>query len=287
MFELLTLADAHDGGNAVAAALAACAGLLIGSFLNVVIHRLPQMMQRDAENYLAHEAGRIPPHGERYNLWTPRSACPHCAAPVAARHNIPVLGYLLLRGRCAACGAVISRRYPAVEIFTALLSALTAWHFGLGVEGFAALALVYFLIALGFIDAHTQLLPDSLTLPLLWLGLLVNLNGVFAPLPDAVIGAAAGYLVLWSIYWIFRLATGKDGLGYGDFKLLAALGAWLGWQALPLILVLASCVGALVGIAMVLLRKQSKDQTIPFGPYLALGGLLMLLYGKFLFLFGL
>ncbi|MFJ9534639.1 prepilin peptidase [Herbaspirillum sp. NPDC101396] len=285
MFDLLTLADMPAGGTAAAAALAACAGLLIGSFLNVVIHRLPQMMQREAENYLAYEAGCIPPHGERYSLWTPRSACPHCAAPVAARHNIPVLGYLLLRGRCAACRAAISRRYPAVEIFTALLSALTAWHFGLGLEGVAALVFVYFLIALGFIDAHTQLLPDSLTLPLLWLGLLVNLDGVFVPLADAVMGAAAGYLVLWSIYWIFRLATGKEGMGYGDFKLLAALGAWLGWQALPLILVLASCVGALVGIAMVLLRKQSKDQTIPFGPYLALGGVLMLLYGKFLFLF--
>ena len=286
MFELLTLADTHGGGNAVAAALAACAGLLIGSFLNVVIHRLPQMMQREAENYLAHEAGHSLPHGERYNLWTPRSACPHCAAPVAPRHNIPLLGYLLLRGRCAACGTAISRRYPAVEILTALLSALTAWHFGLGLEGVAALAFLYFLIALGFIDAHTQLLPDSLTLPLLWLGLLVNLGGVFVPLADAVIGAAAGYLVLWSIYWIFRLATGKEGMGYGDFKLLAALGAWLGWQALPLILVLASCSGAVVGIGMVILRKHSKDQSIPFGPYLALGGVLMLLYGKSLLLFG-
>ncbi|AKZ61366.1 methyltransferase [Herbaspirillum hiltneri N3] len=287
MFELLTLADMHGSGNAAAAALAACAGLLIGSFLNVVIHRLPQMMQREAENYLAHEAGRSLPHGERYNLWTPRSACPHCAAPIAPRHNIPLLGYLLLRGRCAACGTAISRRYPAVEIFTALLSALTAWHFGLGLEGVAALALVCFLIALGFIDARTQLLPDSLTLPLLWLGLLVNLDGTFVPLADAVTGAAAGYLVLWSIYWVFRLATGKEGMGYGDFKLLAALGAWLGWQALPLILVLASCTGAVVGIGMVILRKHGKDQTIPFGPYLALGGVLMLLYGKSLFLFGL
>ena len=204
-----------------------------------------------------------------------------CRASLTASFtSSPLLWICCTEESAAACGTAISRRYPAVEILTALLSALTAWHFGLGLEGVAALAFVYFLIALGFIDAHTQLLPDSLTLPLLWLGLLVNLDDAFVPLNDAVIGAAAGYLVLWTIYWIFRLVTGKEGMGYGDFKLLAALGAWLGWQALPLILVLASCVGALVGITMVLLRKQSKDQTIPFGPYLALGGVLMLLYGN-------
>ncbi|WP_051516643.1 A24 family peptidase [Herbaspirillum sp. RV1423] len=287
MFELLTLAGVQEGGSVAVAAVAACLGLLIGSFLNVVIHRLPHMMEREAENYLARETGQSLPHRERYDLWTPRSACPRCATPVAARHNIPLLGYLLLRGRCAHCREAISLRYPVVEAVSALMSAWVAWRFGLGTTGLAALAFTYFLIALSFIDARTQLLPDSLTLPLLWLGLLVNLAGAFVPLRDAVAGAAAGYLVLWAIYWIFRLATGKEGMGYGDFKLMAALGAWLGWQALPLVLALASCLGAAVGLAAVALRRQSSDQAIPFGPYLALAGMLMLLYGKSFLSFGL
>ncbi len=261
-------------------ALIALLGLLIGSFLNVVIHRLPVMMQREADNYLAHETGQTQPHQQAYNLLRPRSACPYCAAPVTMRHNIPLLSYLLLRGRCAQCQAPISRRYPAVEFVSALLSVLVIWHFGLNPTGLAALLLVYFLIALSFIDAHTQLLPDTLTLPLLWLGLLVNLNGLFMPLETAVIGAMAGYLCLWLIYWLFRLVTGKEGIGYGDFKLMAALGAWLGWQVLPLILLLASCLGAMVGITLVLLKKRASDQALPFGPYLALAGLLMLLYGQ-------
>ena len=285
LLELLISADVHRSGSPLAALIAAGIGLLIGSFLNVVIHRLPKMMQREADNYLAHETGNTAPHTDRYNLLTPRSACPHCAAPVAIGHNIPVLGYLLLRGRCARCEAVISPRYPLVEILSALMSAWLGWHFGLGAAGLAALAFAYFLIALSVIDAQTQLLPDSLTLPLLWLGLLVNLNGGFAPLSDAVLGAAAGYLALWIIYWVFRLATGKEGMGYGDFKLMAALGAWLGWQALPLVLLLASCLGAAVGIAMVLAKRQAADHPLPFGPYLAIAGMLMLLYGKsFLYL---
>jgi len=259
--------------------IAGMLGLLIGSFLNVVIHRLPQMMQREADNYLAHESGQELPHQQPYNLLTPRSTCPSCGTPVAAIHNIPVLSYLMLRGRCAHCKVPIPARYPSVEILSAALSALTIGQLGLGAHGLMALVLVYFLIALSFIDARTQLLPDSLTLPLLWLGLLVNLSGLFTPLHAAVLGAMLGYLSLWTIYWLFRLATGKEGMGYGDFKLMAALGAWLGWQALPLILLLASALGAVVGIALVLLKKHSSGQTLPFGPYLALAGLLMLLYG--------
>lgn len=287
MFQFLTMTEAYrHGGDAMAVVIAACLGLLAGSFLNVVIHRLPHMMQREADNYLANETGQSLPHSDRYNLWTPRSACPHCSRPIAARHNIPMLGYLLLGGRCAHCREAIALRYPLVEALSALASACVAWRFGLGVTGLSALAFTYFLIALSFIDAQTQLLPDSLTLPLLWLGLLANLQGAFVPLTDAVIGAAAGYLVLWAIYWFFRLATGKEGIGYGDFKLMAALGAWLGWQVLPLVLVLASCMGAVVGIAAVLTRRRSVEQAIPFGPYLALAGMLMLLYGKTLLLFG-
>jgi leader peptidase (prepilin peptidase)/N-methyltransferase len=283
MLELLTLPDTRTAAahvSTMAIALAALAGLLIGSFLNVVIHRLPRMMQREADNYLAHETGQALPHQQPYNLFRPRSACPCCATPIAAVHNIPLVSFVMLRGRCAHCRAPISRRYPAAELISALLSALTIWHFGVSQTGLAALLLVYFLITLSFIDAHTQLLPDSLTLPLLWLGLLVNLNDLFTPLHDAVLGAAAGYLSLWLIYWLFRLSTGKEGIGYGDFKLMAALGAWLGWQMLPLILLLASCLGAIVGITLVLLKKRASDQALPFGPYLALAGLLMLLYGQ-------
>ncbi|WP_050479031.1 prepilin peptidase [Herbaspirillum rhizosphaerae] len=286
LLELLTSADLHRGASPLAALVAAGIGLLIGSFLNVVIHRLPQMMQREADNYLAHETGKSAPHTDRYNLLTPRSACPHCAAPVAAGYNVPVLGYLLLRGRCARCEAAISPRYPLVEILSALMSAWLGWRFGLGTTGLAGLAFAYFLIALSVIDTQTQLLPDSLTLPLLWLGLLVNLNGVFTPLADAVLGAAAGYLVLWAIYWVFKLITNKEGMGYGDFKLMAALGAWLGWQALPLVLLLASSMGATAGIAMVLMKRKTADQTLPFGPYLAIAGMLMLLYGKSFMYFG-
>jgi len=287
LLQLHLSADMHRGGSPLAALIAAGIGLLIGSFLNVVIHRLPKMMQREADNYLAHETGQAQPHTDRYNLLTPRSACPHCAAPVPAGYNIPVAGYLLLRGRCARCTATISRRYPLVEVFSALMSAWLGWHFGLGAAGLAALLFAYFLVALSVIDAQTQLLPDSLTLPLLWLGLLINLNGLFAPLSDVVLGAAAGYLSLWAIYWVFRLITGKEGMGYGDFKLMAALGAWLGWQALPFVLLLASCLGAVIGIAMVLMKRKAADQTLPFGPYLAIAGMLILLYGKSFLYFGL
>ena len=277
MMDLLWSAPA---GSVLPAIVAGVFGLLIGSFLNVVIHRIPKMMQRESDNYVAHESGKPLPHEERYDLVMPRSACPQCGHQITAIENIPVLSYAFLRGKCIACKTPISIRYPIVELLTGLLSALLIWHFGSGLLGLTTLIFTYLLIAMTFIDADTQLLPDDLTLPLLWLGLLINLNGTFVPLQEAVIGAAAGYLSLWAIYWLFKLATGKEGMGYGDFKLLAALGAWLGWKMLPVIVLLSSLVGAVVGIALILLARHGRDIPIPFGPYLAAAGLIALLYGK-------
>ncbi len=254
-------------------------GLVVGSFLNVAIHRMPVMMQRETENFIAVENDEPAPHTDRYNLIAPRSACPSCGHQLSALDNIPVFSYVWLKSRCRYCRAPISPRYPSVEIITALLSALVVWQLGSELKGLAALLLVWWLIALTFIDIDTQMLPDDLTLPLIWLGLLVNLNGSFVPLSDAVIGAAAGYLSLWSVYWLFRFATGKEGIGYGDFKLLAALGAWLGWMMLPFIVLLSSAMGALVGIAMIALRGHQRDKPIPFGPFLAVAGLIALFYG--------
>lgn len=267
-------------GNILSAAVAGIFGLLIGSFLNVVIHRLPIMMQRESDNYVAQESGKPLPHSDRYNLTVPRSACPHCGHRITALENIPILSYLFLRGKCAGCKAGISVRYPIIEFITGVLSAILIWHFGSGLAGLATLVFAYLLIAMTFIDADTQLLPDDLTLPLLWCGLLVNLNGTFVPLKDAVIGAAAGYLSLWSIYWVFKLTTGKEGMGYGDFKLLAALGAWLGWIMLPVIILLSSLVGAVVGIALIVFARHGRNNPIPFGPYLAGAGIIALLFGK-------
>lgn len=263
-----------------AAIVWALIGLVVGSFLNVVIHRIPQMMQRESDNYMAMENDEPPPHADRYNLLAPRSACPACGHQLSAMENIPVVSYLWLRGRCSECRAPISPRYPAVELLTAALSALVVWQLGSSLQGLAALVLVWMLIALTFIDIDTQILPDDLSLPLLWMGLLLNLNGTFVPLADAVIGAAAGYLSLWCVFWLFRLATGKEGIGYGDFKLLAALGAWLGWTMLPLIVLLSSAIGAIVGLLLILLRGHHRDKPIPFGPFLALAGLVALLYGE-------
>ncbi len=255
-------------------------GLLIGSFLNVVIHRLPKMMQRESDNYVAHESGNSLPHTDRYNLMVPRSACPHCGHQITALENIPVASYLFLRGKCIECKTPISARYPIVELLTGILSGVLIWRFGTGLAGLAALVFAYLLIAMTFIDADTQLLPDDLTLLLLWCGLLVNLNGTFVPLGEAVIGAVAGYVSLWSVYWLFKLATGKEGMGYGDFKLLAALGAWLGWKMLPVIILLSSVVGAVVGISLILFAKRGRDNPIPFGPYLAAAGVIAFLYGR-------
>lgn len=255
-------------------------GLLIGSFLNVVIHRLPIMMQRESDNYVATESGKEPVHTSPYNLIVPRSACPHCQHQITALENIPVISYLVIGGQCRGCKAHISARYPIVEAITGLLSGLMIWHFGSGIAGLGAVIFVWFLIAMTFIDADTQLLPDDLTLPLVWLGLLLNLHGTFTSLENAVIGAVAGYLSLWSVYWAFKLLTGKEGMGYGDFKLLAALGAWMGWSMLPLIILLSSAVGAVIGISMMVLGRLGKGKPIPFGPYLAIAGLIALLWGQ-------
>jgi leader peptidase (prepilin peptidase)/N-methyltransferase len=255
-------------------------GLVIGSFLNVAIYRIPIMMQRESENYLALENDQPPPHTERYNLITPRSACTSCAHKLSLADNIPVLSFAWLKARCRYCKASVSWRYPSVELLTAVLSALVIWHFGSGIAGLSALIFLWLLIVMSFIDLDTQLLPDELTLPLMWLGLLINLDGTFVPLRDAVIGAAAGYLFLWLVYWMFLAATGKEGIGYGDFKLLAALGAWMGWTMLPLIVLLSSVVGATVGLLMIALKRHHRDSPIPFGPFLATAGLLALLIGQ-------
>ena len=258
---------------------AALLGLCVGSFLNVVIHRLPKMMEREWRAECAEIAGQEVPVAERYNLVVPRSACPSCNRPITALENIPLLSWLVLRGKCAGCNARISPRYPAVEALTAALSAYIAWHFGFGMAAAGALLFTWAMIALTFIDLDTYYLPDSITLPLLWLGLLLNINSTYAPLSGAVIGAAAGYLSLWGVYWIFKWATGKEGMGYGDFKLLAAIGAWLGWQMLPLTILLSSLVGAVIGIGLIVLAGRGRSVPIPFGPYLAIAGMIALLHG--------
>jgi leader peptidase (prepilin peptidase)/N-methyltransferase len=259
--------------------VAALFGLLIGSFLNVVAHRLPIMSQRELENYIAHEAGKELPHQDRFNLMVPRSRCPHCGHQITSLENIPVISWLVLRGKCSACKAPISARYPVVEAVTGLLSAALIWHFGSGWVGLASLGFAYLLIAMTLIDYDTKTLPDDLTYPLLWLGLLVNLNGAIVPLRDAVIGAVAGYMVLWTVNALFELVRGVPGMGNGDFKLLAALGAWLGWAMLPTIIILSSVVGALVGLSLILFAGRARDNPIPFGPYLAAAGMIALFYG--------
>jgi len=263
-----------------AAVVAGILGLLIGSFLNVVIHRVPVMMQREVDSVCACERDEPEPHPDRYNLVVPRSACPHCGHQITALENIPIISWLVLRGKCSSCKAPISARYPAIEALTALLSAALVWHFGSGWAGMASVVFGWLLIAMTFIDIDTQLLPDDLTYPLLWLGLLVNVKGLFVPLQDAVLGAAAGYMALWTVYWIFKLVRGKEGMGYGDFKLLAALGAWMGWQMLPAIILLSSVVGALVGIGTIVASRMGFDHKIPFGPYLAGAGLAALFFGQ-------
>ncbi len=266
--------------DAVLVAAAAVLGLAVGSFLNVLIHRLPKMMLAQWAAQAAEFEGRAAPVPERLNLWSPPSHCPSCKAPIRALENIPVLSYLWLRGRCAHCAARISPRYPLVEALTAALCAGVAWRFGWTPACAGGLLLTWILVALSFIDADTTLLPDGLTLPLLWAGLLLNLRGTYAALPDAVIGACAGYLVLWLVYWGFKFATGREGMGYGDFKLLAALGAWLGWQMLLPIVLLSSVAGAVLGIGAIVLARRGRHVPIPFGPYLAIAGYVALLYGR-------
>ncbi|MCL2308934.1 MAG: A24 family peptidase [Proteobacteria bacterium] len=266
----------------VALIAAAVVGLCVGSFINVVVHRLPKMMQRAWEQQCA-ELRDDPPSEEPatpYNLVVPRSACPTCQHQITALENIPVVSWLFLRGKCSQCGARISIRYPLVELLGGLLAGLAFWFFGPSWQALAACALLWTLLALTFIDADTQLLPDDLTLPLLWAGLFVNLFGMFTTLPYAVIGAMAGYLSLWLVYWVFKLLRNKEGMGYGDFKLLAALGAWLGWPMLIPIVLLSSLVGALLGLGLILFRGRDHNVPMSFGPFLAIAGAIALFFGS-------
>lgn len=261
-------------------------GLIIGSFLNVVIYRLPVMMERDwkqqCEEFLADSDNTTCPNPsqERFDLLLPRSRCSSCHQAIAAWDNIPVLSYAFLGGKCRNCKAPVSLRYPFVELLTAAASAAVAVHFGFTLQALFALIFTWALIALIFIDYDTQLLPDDITLPMLWLGLILSLFSIFVDAQTSIIGAVAGYLSLWMVYQLFKLATGKEGMGFGDFKLLALIGAWLGWQMLPVVILLSSVVGAIVGISLVLFRKHNKDHPIPFGPYLAAAGWIALLYGE-------
>lgn len=263
----------------VFAACAALLGLCIGSFLNVVIHRLPKMMERQWRAECAELSGQEAVPGPRYNLVVPRSACPSCGHLISAIENVPVLSWLALGGKCKGCKTAISPRYPIVELLTGALSGYIAWHFGFGIAAAGALMFTWAMIALTFIDLDTFFLPDSITLPLLWLGLLFNIDSTYVALSSAVIGAVAGYLSLWSVYWVFKWATGKEGMGYGDFKLLAAIGAWLGWTMLPLTILLSSLVGAAIGIVLIVFAGRGRSVPIPFGPYLAIAGMIALLYG--------
>lgn len=254
-------------------------GLTVGSFLNVVIHRLPKMLERQWRTECAELDGQENPPVARYDLIVPRSGCPACGHQISAFENIPVVSYLALGGKCSACKARISPRYPVVEALSGALSGYIAWRFGFGAAALGALIFAWALIALAFIDLDTFFLPDDITLPLLWTGLLFNLWGVFTDLHSAVIGAIGGYMALWSVFWLFKLATGKEGMGYGDFKLLAAIGAWLGWKMLPLTILLSSFVGAAIGILLMVVARHGRNVPIPFGPYLAIAGLIALLYG--------
>ncbi|MCP5427320.1 MAG: prepilin peptidase [Chromatiaceae bacterium] len=256
-------------------------GLSVGSFLNVVAHRLPVMLDRDWKSQ-CRELLEIKEEAEQpaFNLSHPPSRCPKCERPIRIRENIPVISFLLLRGRCAGCSEPISLRYPMVEGFTGLLSLTVAWHFGVSWEAAAALSLTWALIALSLIDFDHQILPDSIVLPMLWLGLLLSLFGIFVDAEAAIVGAVAGYLSLWSVFQLFKLITGKQGMGYGDFKLLALFGAWLGWQSLFQIILISSVVGAVVGLMLILFMGRDRSIPIPFGPYLATAGWISLLWGE-------
>lgn len=255
-------------------------GLLIGSFLNVVIHRLPKMMEREWHANCLELQGKEIPEQTKYTIVTPRSACPKCGHQISALENIPVISYLFLGGKCKGCKTKISLRYPLIEALTGALIGAAAFQYGYSYTALFAFVFIFALITLTFIDFDTQLLPDDITLPLLWLGILFNLNGGFTDLKSAVIGAMLGYLILWGVYWLFKLVTGKEGMGYGDFKLLAAIGAWFGWQLLPAVILLSSVAGALIGIGLILFKGKGRSTAIPFGPFLALGGIAALFFGQ-------
>ena len=280
MPSLSELSSLLQGDSSLFITVSVLLGLMVGSFLNVVIYRLPKMMEQEWHNNCLELQGKEITPQEKFTLSKPRSSCPHCGHKIKVHENVPVISYLLLKGRCSACKAPISMRYPLVEALTGTLIGLTSWQFGYTSTTLFAWAFVFALITLTFIDFDTQLLPDDITLPLLWLGLLFNLNTGFTDLKSAVIGAMAGYLVLWSVFWLFKLVRGKEGMGYGDFKLLAAIGAWFGWQLLPAVILLSSTLGAAIGIALMIMTKRSKDVPIPFGPFLAIGGIAALFYGQ-------
>lgn len=277
---LIEISNILQQNSAVFITVSTIIGLMIGSFLNVVIYRLPKMMEREWHNNCLDLQGKEIPAQTSYTLSKPRSACPNCGHKITALENIPIISYLILKGRCRGCKAPISMRYPLIEALTGALIGLISWKFGYSSTALFASIFTFALIALTFIDFDTQLLPDDITLPLLWLGLLFNLNFGFTDLKSAVIGAAAGYLVLWSIYWLFKLIRGKEGMGYGDFKLLAAIGAWFGWKLLPAVILLSSTLGAIIGIALILLTKRGKEVPMPFGPFLAIGGIAALFFGQ-------
>jgi leader peptidase (prepilin peptidase) / N-methyltransferase len=291
MFEFLTpLSDLLRTEPMVFVTLSIVFGLLVGSFLNVVIHRMPIMMENAENEYIKQKQALASgmteeemmnwPSPPKYNIVTPRSCCPKCGHAIGALENVPVISYLVLGGKCKGCKTPISMRYPLVEALTGVLIGAVAVKYGYTHITLFAWLFVFALVALTFIDFDTQLLPDDITLPLLWLGLLFNLIGGFASITSAVIGAMAGYLILWSIYWLFKLVTGKEGMGYGDFKLLAAIGAWFGWQLLPAVILLSSVVGAVIGVALILFKGKGRNSAIPFGPFLALGGIAALFYGQ-------
>ena len=278
----MQVVDYLAASTAVVLTFAGLLGVIAGSFLNVVVHRLPKMMEREWRSQCAEllDAEAKPEPQQAYNLVVPRSRCPNCDHQITALENVPMLSYIALRGRCSDCGWRIPLRYPVIEFLTGLLSVLVVWRFGFTIGAAGALLLTWALVALSAIDFDTQYLPDSITLPFLWLGVAFNVAGTYTTTQASVIGAIAGYLALWSVYHLFRLVTGKEGMGYGDFKLLALFGAWLGWTAVPLIVLLSSFVGAVIGIALIGLRGHDKNIPIPFGPYLAIAGWIALMWGN-------
>jgi leader peptidase (prepilin peptidase) / N-methyltransferase len=281
MFDfLMPLSDLLRNDLTVFVTFSVIFGLMFGSFLNVVIHRLPIMMEREWHNNCLELQGKEVPEQPKYSISKPRSACPNCGHQITALENIPIISYLFLGGKCKGCKAKISIRYPLIEALTGALIGAVAYHYGYTYSALFGFVFVFALVALTFIDFDTQLLPDDITLPLLWLGLLFNLNGGFTDLKSAVIGAMLGYFVLWAVFWLFKWVTGKEGMGYGDFKLLAAIGAWFGWQLLPAVILLSSVLGATIGIGLILLRGKSGNTAMPFGPFLALGGIAALFFGR-------
>jgi leader peptidase (prepilin peptidase) / N-methyltransferase len=282
MFDfLIPLSTALSSEPVIFIIVSVVIGLMVGSFLNVVIYRLPKMMEREWHNNCLELQGKDITEQTKFTLASPRSACPACNHQITALENIPIISYLLLGGKCKGCKTKISIRYPLVEALTGALLGMVAYQFGYTYTTLFAWIFTLALITLTFIDFDTQLLPDDITLPLLWLGLLFNLNNNgFVDLKSAVIGVVAGYLILWSVYWLFKIVTGKEGMGYGDFKLLAAIGAWFGWQLIPAVILLSSVLGTVIGVALILFRGKSGGTAIPFGPFLALGGIAALFFGQ-------